>query len=93
MLTSQAFSDLPREPVNRCELILAVGDLAAGADATVEEIIAVLGHKTPTLALYYSQQARQKIMNENAVEKWNTAIERSAAKKVARERAVFRTVT
>jgi hypothetical protein len=38
----------------------------AEAGATVEEIMAVLGHKTPKMAMFYCEQARQAVMNENA---------------------------
>jgi integrase len=65
----------------------------AEAGATVEEIMAVLGHKTPKMAMFYCEQARQKIMNENAVGKWDAAIEKNAARKVAKKRAMLRAVS
>jgi integrase len=64
----------------------------AEAGATVEEIMAVLGHKTPKMAMFYCEQARQKVMNENAVAKWDSSIEKNAAKKFAKKRATIRVV-
>jgi integrase len=65
----------------------------AEAGCTVEEIMAVLGHKTPRMALFYCEQARQKVMNENAVGKWDAAIEKSTAKKLAKKRSMLRAVS
>jgi len=65
----------------------------AEAGCTVEEIMAVLGHKTPKMALFYCEQARQKVMNENAVGKWDANIEKNAAKKLAKKRALLRAVS
>ena len=56
----------------------------AEAGAEVMEIMAVLGHKTPKMAMYYCEQARQVRMNENAVAKWDAAIEKSAGKRKLR---------
>jgi integrase len=61
----------------------------AEAGATVEEIMAVLGHKTPKMAMFYCQQARQNVMNEMAVEKWDAAIEKNAAARLAKKRAMI----
>jgi integrase len=63
------------------------------AGCTVPEIMAVLGHKTPKMALYYVEQALQSEMNENAVGKWDIGIEKKAAKKVAAKRAMLRAVS
>ena len=42
------------------------------AGCTVPEIMAVLGHKTPKMALFYVQRRRQQSeMNESAVVKWD----------------------
>jgi integrase len=60
----------------------------AEAGAEVMEIMAVLGHKTPKMAMYYCEQARQARMNENAVAKWDAAIEKGAGKKTRKLRAV-----
>jgi integrase len=65
----------------------------AEAGCTVEEIMAVLGHKTPRMALFYCEQARQKVMNESAVDKWDAAIEKIAAKKLAKNRSMLRVVS
>jgi integrase len=65
----------------------------AEAGCTVEEIMAVLGHKTPRMALFYCEQARQKVMNENAVGKWDVSIEKIAAKKLAKKRSMLRAVS
>jgi integrase len=59
------------------------------AGCTVPEIMAVLGHKTPKMALFYVQQVQQEDMNENAVAKWDVAIEKRAARKLARKRAAL----
>ena len=48
--------------------------------AEVMEIMAVLGHKTPKMAMFYCEQARQCRMNQNAVAKWNAALEKKASK-------------
>jgi integrase len=64
----------------------------AEAGATVEEIMAVLGHKTPKMAMFYCEQARQAVMNENAVGKWDAAIEKKAVKAVAKKRALLHAV-
>ena len=56
---------------------------------TVPEIVAVLGHKTSKMALFYVQQVQQEGMNENAVAKWDAAIEKRAARKVASKRAAL----
>jgi integrase len=53
----------------------------AEAGAEVMEIMAVLGHKTPKMAMFYCEQARQAKMNENAVAKWDAALAKKAAKK------------
>jgi integrase len=65
------------------------GSELAEAGAEVAEIMAVLGHKTHTMALFYWQQARQELMNESAGEKWDAAIEKNAAKKIAKKRAAL----
>jgi integrase len=63
------------------------------AGCTVPEIMAVLGHKTPKMALFYVEQALQEDMNENAIGKWDIGIEKKAAKKVAAKRAMLRAVS
>jgi integrase len=65
----------------------------AEAGCTVDEIMAVLGHKTPKMALFYCEQARQSVMNENAVVKWDAGIEKRTVKAVAKKRAMLRAVS
>jgi integrase len=60
----------------------------AEAGAEVMEIMSVLGHKTPKMAMFYCEQARQARINENAVAKWDAALEKKAAKKRETLRAV-----
>lgn len=64
----------------------------AEAGAEVMEIMAVLGHKTPKMAMFYCEQARQARMNENAVVKWDASIEKNAAKAIAKKRAMLHAV-
>lgn len=64
----------------------------AEAGAEVMEIMAVLGHKTPKMAMYYCEQARQERLNESAVGKWDASIEKNAAKVVAKKRAMLHAV-
>lgn len=63
------------------------------AGCTVNEIMAVLGHKTPKMALYYVEQACQETMNDNAVVKWDAAIEKRAGKATEKKRARLRVVS
>jgi integrase len=63
------------------------------AGCTVPEIMAVLGHKTPKMALFYVQQAQQETMNENAVVKWDAGIEKRTVKAIAKKRATLRAVS
>ena len=60
----------------------------AEAGAEVLEIKSVLGHKTSRMAEFYCEQARQSRINENAVAKWDAALERKAARKAKILRAV-----
>ena len=53
----------------------------AEAGAEVMEIMAVLGHKSPKMAMFYAEQARQARMNENAVAKWDAALEKKSRKR------------
>jgi integrase len=65
----------------------------AEAGCTVLEVMAVLGHKTPKMAMFYCEQAQQKRMNESAVGKWDAAIEKRAVKDVEKKRAALRVVS
>jgi len=49
------------------------GIALAEAGASVPQIMAVLGHKTPTMAIYYVQQANKAKLNESAIELWENA--------------------
>jgi integrase len=64
----------------------------AEAGATVDELMDVLGHRTPKMALYYCKLANQRRVNENAVVKWDAEIERKAKAKAGRRRAQIRAV-
>ena len=64
----------------------------AEAGRTVLEIMAVLGHKTPKMAMFYCEQAQQKRMNESAVGKWDAAIAKRAVKAVEKKRAALRVI-
>jgi hypothetical protein len=55
-------------------------------------VMAVLGHKTPKMAMFYCEQARQAVMNENAVAKWDASIEKRAGKALAKRRALIHAV-
>jgi integrase len=55
----------------------------AEAGAEIMEIMAVLGHKTPKMAMYYCEQARQARMNENAIAKWEPPSRKVRAKRPA----------
>jgi integrase len=46
------------------------GIALAEAGATVPEIMAVLGHRTPKMALYYVQEANKRSLNDTAMDKW-----------------------
>jgi integrase len=65
----------------------------AEAGATVFEIMSVLGHKTPKMAMFYCEQAQQRPMNEAGVDKWDIAIEKRAAKSAVKKRAALRVVS
>jgi integrase len=64
----------------------------AEAGATVEELMAVLGHKTPKMALHYCKLASQRRINDNATVKWDAEIERKAKAKVGRRRSQIKAV-
>jgi integrase len=62
------------------------------AGCTVPEIQAVLGHKSPKMAMFYVKQAEKKMLGRNAAVKWERYIDEKAAKKVAERRAAFKAV-
>jgi integrase len=53
----------------------AAGRDFAEAGASVKEIMAWLGHKTPTMAIHYTQAAEQKKLAQAAGKKWVAARE------------------
>jgi integrase len=46
------------------------GVALAEAGATVPEIMAVLGHRTPKMALEYCREANKQTLNDSAMDKW-----------------------
>jgi hypothetical protein len=58
----------------------------AEARVSVEGLMAVLGHKTPKMALHYCKLAK----NDDAVVKWDAEVERKA--KAGRRRALVKAV-
>ena len=51
------------------------------AGCNPNEIMAILGHKTPKMALYYCKQASKVRLAETASEKWSAHIEQEAVRK------------
>jgi integrase len=49
------------------------GIALAEAGASVPQIMAVLGHKTPTMAIYYVREANKAKLNSAAVDLWEKA--------------------
>jgi integrase len=58
----------------------AAADLAE-LGASVSGIMAVTGHRTAKMALYYARLADQRRQNKNTVEAWDDSIERKARSK------------
>lgn len=58
--------------------------------ATVPQIMAALGHKTPKMALYYCRLANQRLLNDQAAEIIDAVFEKREAAKVAKRRAQIR---
>jgi integrase len=72
------------------------GILLAENGATVAQIMAALGHRSPKLALYYTRLANQKKLNDQAVAIMDAVFERreaAKAAKVAARRAQIKRVT
>jgi integrase len=66
------------------------GTELALAGCTVPQIMAVLGHKTERMALFYVRQADKIRLAEQATAKWDTHIEQEASRRVEeREEAVI----
>jgi len=49
--------------------------------------------KTPKMAMFYVEQANQETMNDNAVVKWDAAIEKQASKVIEKKRGRLRLVS
>lgn len=62
------------------------------AGCSVSQIMAVLGHKTEKMALFYVAQAKQDELNESAVDMWDALLERKAAMRAAQRRDRIRAV-
>lgn len=60
------------------------GIMLAENGATVQMIMAALGHTTPKLALYYCRLANQRLLNEQAAAIIDDVFEREAADKAAK---------
>jgi integrase len=59
------------------------------AGCTVPEIMAVLGHKSPKMAIFYVQQVNKEKLAETAAAKWDVHIEAEAAQRAeAKQRNV-----
>ena len=62
------------------------------ADATVPQIMAVLGHTSPKMALFYVKQASKRRHAKAATGKWNTYIKDEKLRRVAERRATIKRV-
>jgi len=62
------------------------------AGCNVPEIMAVLGHKSPKMAIFYVQQADKIRLGETATAKWETHIQASNAERAAQRRAAIKRV-
>ena len=51
----------------------SAGVAMAEAGATVEQIMAVFGHKTPKMALYYCREANKRKLTNGAMSLWEKA--------------------
>lgn len=60
----------------------------AMAGCTVPEIMAVLGHRSPKMAIFYVQQADKKRLGRAATVKWNTYVDERAATKHERRQNI-----
>jgi len=64
----------------------------AMAGCTVPEIMAVLGHQSPKMAIFYTKQAEKKLLGRTATIKWEAEIEVQKNKRVAERRANIKPV-
>ena len=62
------------------------------AGCSVSQIMAVLGHKTEKMALFYVAQAKQDELNESAVDMWDALLEKKTAMRAAQRRDRIRAV-
>jgi integrase len=63
------------------------------AGCSVPEIMAVLGHKSPKMAIFYVKQAEKKLLGRTATIKWDVEIDARRKKRVAERRAGIQQVT
>jgi integrase len=68
------------------------GIMLAENGATVPQIMALLGHKSPTMALYYVKRANEAVLGDQAADILDGAFERRAAAKVEKNRAAIQRV-
>ena len=57
----------------------AAGVALAEAGVEINGIMAVLGHRSPRMALYYTQQAKKSKLTDAAMTAWEQADERAEA--------------
>jgi integrase len=72
------------------------GIMLAENGATVPQVMAALGHKTPKMALYYCRLANQKKLADQAADIFDLAFagrEASLQNRVAKRRAGLKVVT
>lgn len=62
------------------------------AGCSVPEIMAVLGHKSPKMAIFYVKQAEKKLLGRTATIKWDVEIDAKKKRRVAERRAGIKTV-
>jgi Phage integrase family len=68
------------------------GIALAEAGCSVPEIMAVLGHKSPKMAIFYVKQVEAKTLGQNATAKLNIYIDARKAKRIAERRAAIQSV-
>jgi hypothetical protein len=59
----------------------------AMAGCTVSEIMAVLGHRSPKMAIFYVQQSDKKRLGRTATIKWNAYVDERRTERVAERTA------
>lgn len=68
------------------------GIMLAENGATVPQIMAALGHRTPKMALYYARLANQRLLSDQAAQIIDLAFGKAMAERTARRRAKLRAV-